>query len=595
MAETALKTPASETNVKRAARFGLYGGLAAVFISTIGMLVAFNERTIIHGVLDFGYTLLLIIPFLVGYLSARPPPALEGQAPPEKGLHNVVEGLISGTVTAGLLTAFLILINFIDIRSVFLNVSPELLETLALNQDLEIAVVILLAVGAILGAAGGAIHLLSQRWRRILIMVLVWVLVVGVFQEVFAQIMRGLRLGFLEDVFFVGTGGLTAMGLLIVVAVAGGLYIFLPARIPGWRARMSALPASQRRRSRYVAVFVLIIILAILPQIVGVFLSEVLDLVLLFLLMALGLNIVIGFAGLLDLGYVAFFAVGAYVTAVLVSPGSPLFNPELSFWMALPFVVIAAAIAGLLVGAPVLHLRGDYLAIVTLGFGEIARILALSDWFKPVLGGAQGIISIPNIPFGPLELNTPPQLYYPILIFCAIVAYASWRLQDSRMGRAWMAMREDEPVAEVMGVNIVSTKLYAFVTGAIMASLSGALFAMKIGSVFPDSFKIEKSILILVLIIIGGIGSIPGVMLGALALIAIPELLREFDEFRFLAYGALLIGMMLLRPQGILPSRRWGRELKEEELEQDAWVKDKDSSEAAPEAQTPASGQRYTS
>jgi branched-chain amino acid transport system permease protein len=265
--------------------------------------------------------------------------------------------------------------------------------------------------------------------------------------------------------------------------------------------------------------------------------------------------------------------------------------------MALPFVVIAAAIAGLLVGAPVLHLRGDYLAIVTLGFGEIARILALSDWFKPVLGGAQGIISIPNIPVGPLEyikglengLNTPPQLYYPILLFCAIAAYASWRLQDSRMGRAWMAMREDEPVAEVMGVNIVSTKLYAFVTGAIMASLSGALFAMKIGSVFPHSFSIEKSILILVLIIIGGIGSIPGVMLGALALIAIPELLREFDEFRFLAYGALLISMMLFRPQGLLPSRRWGRELKEEELEQDAWLKDQKNSEKITEAPSPAS------
>ena len=431
-------------------------------------------------------------------------------------------------------------------------------------------------------------------------MVLVWVMVIGVFQNVFSQVLRGfedvfsriipdLDLGTLEDVFFVGTGGLTPVGLLIIVTVAVVLYTFLPKRSLTWRARVSAMPPSQRRRFNYSLIGVLIVILAILPFFVGSFLSEVLNNVGLFLLMALGLNIVIGFAGLLDLGYVAFFAVGAYVTAVLVSPGSPLFSPELTFWMALPFVVIAAAIAGLLVGAPVLHLRGDYLAIVTLGFGEIARILALSDWFKPVLGGAQGIISIPNIPAGPLELNTPPQLYYPILLFCAIAAYASWRLQDSRIGRAWMAMREDEPVAEVMGVNIVSTKLYAFVTGAIMASLSGALFAMKIGSVFPHSFSIEKSILILVLIIIGGIGSIPGVMLGALALIAIPELLREFDEFRVLAYGALLIAMMLFRPQGLLPSRRWGRELKEEELDQDAWLAETRGSEEIVEAQTPAS------
>jgi branched-chain amino acid transport system permease protein len=148
-----------------------------------------------------------------------------------------------------------------------------------------------------------------------------------------------------------------------------------------------------------------------------------------------------------------------------------------------------------------------------------------------------------------------------------------------------MAMREDEPVAEVMGVNIVATKLSAFVTGAIFASLGGALFAMKIGSVFPHSFSIEKSILILVLIIIGGIGSIPGVMVGALALIAVPELLREFDQFRVLIYGALLIAMMLFRPQGLIPSRRWGRELKEEEQDQDAWGTAETTTTAVDEAQ----------
>jgi branched-chain amino acid transport system permease protein len=585
MAEIAKLEPTSEVNVKRAIRLGLYGGLAVVFVSMIGMVGVFSNRTIIDGLLSMGYLLLLLVPLLAGYMAAKPPPVLEGMTPPEKGLHNVAEGLIGGMVTAGILSIFVAIANIINLRSVFINVSPELLETLAFNQTPELGVVLVLLSGGILGTAGGAIHLLSDRWRRVVVMTIVWVVIVGIMQDVLGQVLDNLGLKFLRKVLFVGSGGLSGIGLALFILLVGGLYIFIPKRQVVWRERYKELDSNQQRRFRFIGVGILIIVLAVLPFIVGGFLSEVLDLVGLFLLMALGLNIVVGFAGLLDLGYVAFFAVGAYITAVLVSPASPTFSPELSFWLALPFVVIGAALAGLLVGAPVLHLRGDYLAIVTLGFGEIARLLALSDWFKPVLGGAQGIISIPNIPVGPIELNTPPQLYYPILIFCALAALASWRLQDSRIGRAWMAMREDEPVAEVMGVNIVATKLSAFVTGAIFASLGGALFAMKIGSVFPHSFSIEKSILILVLIIIGGIGSIPGVMVGALALIAVPELLREFDQFRVLIYGALLIAMMLLRPQGLIPSRRWGRELKEEEQDQDAWGTAETTTTAVDEAQ----------
>ena len=589
MVEISKLEPISAVNVRRAIRLGLYGGIAAVFISAIGMVVVFNNRAIIDGLLTMGYLLILLVPLLAGYMAARPPPLLEGMAPPEKGLHNVAEGLIGGFVTAGILSIFVAIANIINLRTVFINVSPELLETLAFNQTPSLGVTLLLLSGAALGAAGGAIHLLSERWRRVVVMTIVWVVVIGIMQDVLGQVLDNLGLVFLRKALFAGSGGLSLIGLALFIGLVGGVYIGLPKWRKDWRERTKDLSAGQQRRLRYTGVIIVIIILAVLPFIVGPFLSEVLDNVGLFLLMALGLNIVVGFAGLLDLGYVAFFAVGAYVTAVLVSPGSPTFSPELSFWLALPFVVIGAALAGLLVGGPVLHLRGDYLAIVTLGFGEIARLLALSDWFKPVLGGAQGIISIPNIPIGPIELNTPPQLYYPILIFCALAAFASWRLQDSRIGRAWMAMREDEPVAEVMGVNIVAAKLSAFVTGAVIASLGGALFAMKIGSVFPHSFSIEKSILILVLIIIGGIGSIPGVIVGALVLIAVPELLREFDQYRVLVYGVLLIAMMLFRPQGLIPSRRWGRELEEEELDQDAWVAGGASSPVASEAQTSSS------
>ncbi|MDH3425950.1 MAG: branched-chain amino acid ABC transporter permease [Acidimicrobiia bacterium] len=375
----------------------------------------------------------------------------------------------------------------------------------------------------------------------------------------------------------------------------------------------------------------------------GSFTNEILATVGLFLLMGLGLNIVIGLAGLLDLGYVAFFAVGAYAVAVLTSPSSPKFDATWPFILAIPAVILAAAFAGVMVGTPVIRMRGDYLAIVTLGFGEIARILFISDWLKPTFGGAQGILSIPSlavwrwvisltllvaavmvarfswqrlirpgiepapsprlraaaagvaalIAVGSVVAATkigidgtfivqgtqPKLVFYAVFFFAIIAAFISWRLQDSRVGRAWMAMREDEQVAEAMGINTTTAKLMAFITGAILASFGGALFAAKIGSVFPNSFALIVSIIVLVLIIVGGMGNIPGVAVGALVLVGIlggptqPGLLREFEGFKLLIYGALLIYMMLKRPEGLLPSSRRAQELHQEEVMQDAWLK----------------------
>jgi branched-chain amino acid transport system permease protein len=288
--------------------------------------------------------------------------------------------------------------------------------------------------------------------------------------------------------------------------------------------------------------------------------------------MALGLNIVVGYAGLLDLGYVAFFAVGAYTAAILTSPQSPAFTPQLALIAALPFVVLAAAIAGIMVATPVIRMRGDYLAIVTLGFGEIARILLNSEWLSPYFGGAQGITNIPDLQLGPFHFNTPQDYFYPIFLFVIIAAYITLALQNSRWGRAWMAMREDESVAEAMGINIVTAKLSAFVVGAILASFGGALYGAQIGSVFPHSFDIVVSITILVIIIVGGMGSVPGVALGAVVLIVLPNLLREFSEYQFLFYGVLLIAMMLKRPEGFIPSKRRAQELHQEEVAQDSWL-----------------------
>ncbi len=310
------------------------------------------------------------------------------------------------------------------------------------------------------------------------------------------------------------------------------------------------MPPDRRRAGKLIAYGVLFVILLILPQVVGQRLSEVVGTVGIYILLGLGLNIVVGFAGLLDLGYVAFYAVGAYTTALLTSPASPVFNPELPFWGALPFVILAAAFIGLMVGAPVLRLRGDYLAIVTLGFGEIAREIFKSAWAQPVTGGAQGILSVPE----PLPFTRDPQsIYYPILFFCIIAAIAATRLAASRVGRAWNAMREDESVAEATGINTVKYKLLAFGLGAAFGCLSGAFFGAKIGVVFPDSFNILVSINALALIILGGMGNIAGVVVGALVLVGLPELLREFAEYRLLIYGVVLVVMMLLRPEGLLP------------------------------------------
>ena len=247
---------------------------------------------------------------------------------------------------------------------------------------------------------------------------------------------------------------------------------------------------------------------------------------------------------------------------------------QMSFWLALPISVIVAALAGVILGMPVLRMRGDYLAIVTLGFGEIIRILVLSDMLKPYIGGAQGVLKIPKPAFAGMSLVEPQKLYYVVLGGVLIAAFMSVRLRDSRLGRRWMAMREDEDVAEAMGINLVGTKLLAFGIGAAFSGLAGAINAAKLTSIFPHSFSLLVSINVLSLIIVGGLGSIPGTIVGAIALVGLPELLREFAEFRWLMYGLLLIAMMLTRPEGFIPSDIIQRELHAEEENPDEGLPD---------------------
>jgi branched-chain amino acid transport system permease protein len=344
--------------------------------------------------------------------------------------------------------------------------------------------------------------------------------------------------------------------------VTAGSYYYSSNRPP--KAKTSRTPQAQKKR-RIILFMFLGLIIAVLPQVLGLFFTEILDTTGLFIMMGLGLNIVVGFAGLLDLGYVAFYAIGAYTVGVLTSSGLGLY--QLTFWQALPIALLITWLAGIILGLPVLRMRGDYLAIVTLGFGEIVRLLALSDWLKDTLGGTQGIQSIAQPVIGPMKFNTLQELYYLILLGIVIVAFIAWRLKESRLGRSWMAIREDEDVAQAMGINLVLTKLLAFSTGALFAGLAGTLGAAKLTSVYPHSMTFIVSINVLVLIIIGGMGSIPGVFVGALVLVGLPGVLSEFQEYRLWFYGAALVFMMLTRPEGLWPEARRRRELHEETTE----------------------------
>jgi branched-chain amino acid transport system permease protein len=312
---------------------------------------------------------------------------------------------------------------------------------------------------------------------------------------------------------------------------------------------------------------------------------RVIDVALLFILLGLGLNIVVGFAGLLDLGYIAFFAVGAYSYALLASPQ---FDIHWSFLVLLPIGAFVAGVFGVLLGAPTLKLRGDYLAIVTLGFGEIIRIV-LNNLNRPynITNGPQGITLIDPVAIGEFALNrsytvlgftiAPVHSYYFVFLACAAAAiFISLRLEDSRIGRAWIAIREDELAAGAMGINTRNLKLLAFAMGATFGGVAGGLFVSFQGFVSPESFTLLDSIMVLCMVVLGGMGNVGGVVLGAALLTALPEALRyagplqkewlgdvyvDPSDLRMLLFGLALVLMMLMRPAGLWPSTMRRREL----------------------------------
>lgn len=289
----------------------------------------------------------------------------------------------------------------------------------------------------------------------------------------------------------------------------------------------------------------------IFPHIFSTYQTNVMTTALMYVILGLGLNIVVGLAGLLDLGFVAFYAVGAYTYALLN------FHFGLGFWTVLPLGGLLAATFGILLGFPVLRLRGDYLAIVTLGFGEIIRLI-LENWGE-FSKGPSGISNISRPGFFGMELSLEQSVlytYYLMILFVIGTIFIVNRLQDSRLGRAWIALREDEIACQAMGIDKRKTKLVAFSLGAFWAGIVGVMFAAKTTFINPASFTFLESAIILSIVVLGGMGSIIGVVIGALILILLPEYLRALSEYRMLAFGAILVCMMIFRPQGLISNIR---------------------------------------
>ncbi|MEZ5798546.1 MAG: high-affinity branched-chain amino acid ABC transporter permease LivM [Paracoccaceae bacterium] len=267
-----------------------------------------------------------------------------------------------------------------------------------------------------------------------------------------------------------------------------------------------------------------------------------------YILLGIGLNIVIGYAGLLDLGFVAFYAVGAYTYAMLSSAQLDLHLPLLAI---LPIAACLGAGMGILLGIPVLRLRGDYLAIVTLGFGEIIRIILNNmDWLT---GGPQGIARLDKASVLGVEIARPAEIYGLLVVTVIVAGILVWRLERSILGKAWAAIREDQDAARGVGINTTTAKLAAFATSATIASIAGVIFAASQRFVSPESFTLQESVLIVLMIVIGGIGNILGIVVGAAILILLPEVLREFSEWRVLFLGLLMVVLIILRPAGIVP------------------------------------------
>ncbi|MEA4907436.1 MAG: hypothetical protein VB089_07450 [Anaerolineaceae bacterium] len=363
-------------------------------------------------------------------------------------------------------------------------------------------------------------------------------------------------------------GALMNFGVLALSGLFGGLLArgvgrstwrrTIHARLRQSFANLAQVPWVSKLTSssitRYAILFVVILVMFVLPRQWGSYWNYIIGTVGIYVLLGLGLNIIVGLAGQLVLGYVAFFAIGAYTMALLTAPEPHALN--WNFWPALVVAIVLSALTGVLIGLPILRLRGDYLAIVTLGFGEIIRIMLKSDLLTNFTAGPRGVRNIAGPTLFGHSFSSDIDFVYLIFIAMIIMIFLTNRLMNSRAGRAWVAVREDETVAQAMGVNTFQSKLLALALGAAFAGLGGALFASRNQFTGPEDHALMVSINVLSLVIVGGMGSIPGVILGSFALKGLPEILRELENYRMLVFGGLLVAMMIMRPEGLWPATR---------------------------------------
>ncbi|MCS6848385.1 MAG: hypothetical protein RMN52_11825 [Anaerolineae bacterium] len=539
----------------RGIHIGLIGFGILAYLTLIGLPGRFGEAApFVMAIV----TAVIVALALRGEAQRHPPATVMRQA--------LIAGAVCGALTAALVGIFAALLgNGVRVQPVLDKITPPNVAAWYGAPVLAVArgqlgafdflrpFLVVLLGGVAGGALAIALHRAASRtrderapaWTRWAVIALPFVLLLAV--VVLGQ----------PAVTIGGANKGTIRLLLAMLAIAAGLF---------------AMRAANPGREQSAVAIALLAGLAALPFMLDQFQNAVMGIVFIFVMMGLGLNIVVGYAGLLDLGYVAFFAIGAYAYAFLSAPfsspwfsqqlaawGLPTDQPLLSFWQAIPVVMILAAIGGILLGTPVLRLRGDYLAIVTLGFGEIIRLFMLN--LADLTNGPRGLLNLaPPTLFG-YNLGNPRDIFILALLGTAVIAFVAFRLERSRIGRAWVAIREDEDAAQAMGVDLVRIKLMAFAIGATFAGVAGQLYAARQVNIFPDNFSLFVSIDALALIIVGGMGSIPGVVLGAITLKGLPEVLRGVDEYRIVLFAALLVVMMIVRPEGLLPSERRRMEL----------------------------------
>ena len=436
-------------NTAEVLRVGLFAGIGAVAFALVGAYVAMEQRAVIEGALSLAQTFMLSIGLAAGIFGAR--------AAKTRGATTIGFGGLAGLIAGIVFALTILLMANINLRSVLVAASPALLRSFAFGaQPGSVgALAGILAISTTLGLLGGCLQALPDNIRRTFFTALAIVFSAGLFRDIFASFLQNIPgLGGTARIIFGPEGIRLLPACLLFVLTITIVTLWRSDGVTRWVAGID--PAKRRIFS----ILALAVVTILLPVVTNDFIAQVAMLVGLYVLMGMGLNIELGLAGLVDLGFVAFFAVGAYTVALLCS-GGPYALASLTFWEALPVAIIISAISGLIFGLPILKVRGDYLAMATLGLGEVVRVVVLSDAMRPILGGSQGIIDVARPTIGDTVINTPAELYYLALLLAIVVAYVSWRLQRSKIGRAWLAIREDEDVAQALGIDLVAMKLLA--------------------------------------------------------------------------------------------------------------------------------------